>query len=198
MNIYIITYEGMAIHGISLMAYLLAERNVNIVYLGSSLDVVKSKEEMWIKPTLAIEDFDLAKCDALIVPGGLPSGFSSLPWLGDLLKSAREKGILIGSICASAQTLAVHGLLKNCNYTSSYDFSGIPGAEGSTNTKKIVERDGQIITARGQGFLEFMLEIMRALRICDEREVRWLYKRYRPGRRTIKWKLKPYIESQWK
>jgi len=198
MNVYLVTYEGIAVHGVTLLAYLLSERGVSVHYVGTDLTPVKSKEGLQIIPTISIEQLDLNACDALIVPGGLPHGFSALGWLGQLLRDANSRGILVGAICAATQTLAVHGLLAGRLYTSSFALSDLPQAAGSRNTKALAQRDGNIVTARGQAFLEFAVTILQALNLCSNREARLLLHRYRPSGKKIPWGLKPYIESQWK
>ena len=198
MNVYFVTYEGVAVHGIALLSYLLMERGASVHYLGDTHSYIRSKEGMLITPNVSIDQFDVNACDALIVPGGRPEGFTSIDWLGDLLRTACTKNVLIGAICAATQTLAVHGLLEGKQYTSSFNLSVIPEAHDSHNTKAVVQRDGNIITARGQGFLEFAVEVLCTLELCDKIEKNSLLKRYRPKGRKMPWKLKPYIECQWK
>ena len=195
MNIYLVTYEGIAVHGIALLGYLLAERGISMHYLGSDLNPVKAKEGMLLIPTVTIDRFDLDRCDALIVPGGLPEGFNNIPWLGELMRAANEKGIVVGAMCAATQTLAVHGLLKGKCYTSSFDLA-IAGAEGCRNMKTFAYRDGNVISGRGQGFLDFAVLVLQALGLCDDREAKQIMKRYAPLVRKAPWGLKPFEKDQ--
>lgn len=120
----------------------------------------------------------------------------NIPWLERGLAAINREGKFIGSICAATRVVAELGFLRGRQYTSPMDFSVLPQAAGSKNIKTVVVQDGNLLTARGQGFTEFALSALKMLACTDEEELGRLHRRYRPSSKRIRWDLIKYERIQ--
>ena len=108
-------------------------------------------------------------CDCLILPGGMP-GADNLRMhtaLCEVIKSQVQRGAYVAAICAApAVVLGTCGLLKDKKATT---YPGFENKEdGAIYTKRGVEADGNIITAKAPGFtFEFAFTIVEALKGID-------------------------------
>lgn len=108
---------------------------------------------------------DFSNAEAVILPGGMPgsSNLDASPMVADCLNIAANKGAVLAAICAAPLVLGHKGLLQGKKATC------FPGFEeelyGAVHTGKPVEKDGNIITARGAGVaLDFALTLVAELK----------------------------------
>jgi len=110
------------------------------------------------------QDLDFGDVEAVVLPGGLPgaTNLDESPLVARCLAAAKERGAILGAICAAPLVLGHKGLLRGKRATCFPGFEGeLLGAE---YTGAPVERDGQVITARGAGVaLDFALTLVEAL-----------------------------------
>ena len=111
------------------------------------------------------EDLDFSDVDCVVLPGGMPgtTNLDASPMVEICLMKAAEKKALISAICAAPSVLGHKGLLKGKKATC------FPGFEedllGALHTGAPVEKDGNIITARGAGVaLDFALALVAELK----------------------------------
>ena len=111
------------------------------------------------------EDLDFSDVDCVVLPGGMPgtTNLDASPMVEACLMKAAEKNALIAAICAAPSVLGHKGLLKGKKATC------FPGFEedllGALHTGAPVEKDGNIITARGAGVaLDFALALVAELK----------------------------------
>jgi len=119
------------------------------------------------------ETFDTAKFDnafAVILPGGLPgaTNLRDSAKLRDIIQKFNAQGKLLCAICAAPTVLAAAGV------TDGRTVTGYPGCEDLAGTPvkftgKMLEHDGNLITAKGPGvtFL-FAAEIARAFGVAEQ------------------------------
>ena len=107
----------------------------------------------------------LEDADAVILPGGMPGtlNLEADAAVISAVKYCAENGKLIGAICAAPSILGHLGLLKGKHATAFPGFE--KDLEGYLPRKDgFVERDGNIITARGMGVAtDFGLELLSAI-----------------------------------
>lgn len=111
------------------------------------------------------EEADFSVIDALILPGGIPGSnhLNTCTRLKELIMTASKKDVLLCAVCAAPMVLGGLGLLKGKKATCFPYFE--PTMTGAIPTDEGVEQDGNIITAKGPGFVfEFGLRILRNLR----------------------------------
>lgn len=111
-----------------------------------------------VKEALAFEDVE-----GIIIPGGWND--EQRPELTELIQKLYRQGKLTAAICAGPQYLARAGILSGHKYTTTLNaehFSG-KGAEDVFPRENYVEsgivRDGNVITAKDSGFVDFAVEI---------------------------------------
>ena len=102
--------------------------------------------------------------EAVVLPGGMPGtlNLEKSEKVNEFIDRASKDGKLICAICAAPSVLGHKNLLRGKTATC------FPGFEkdlyGAVATGAPVERDGNIITARGMGVaLEFGLKTVEAL-----------------------------------
>lgn len=139
-------------------------RRVNVVVNTVSITdkkQVKGAHEIVVMADKTIDELNnLEDYTTVVIPGGMP-GASNLrdnEKVINIIKEIYEKQKLIAAICAGPIVLHRAGIINGKKITS------FPGLEeqltGSVYTGKDVERDGNIITARGPYFaVDFALEI---------------------------------------
>jgi protein deglycase len=110
------------------------------------------------------EEMNYNEADMLVLPGGMPGSknLDEHEGLKAKLMEASKHGKLLGAICAAPMVLGHLDLLKGKKATC------YPGTEpdliGATCTYKGVEKDGNVITAKGAGVsVQFGLALTEAL-----------------------------------
>ncbi len=112
-----------------------------------------------------IEDISAEEYDGVIVPGGMPGSenISKNKPAIELIKTMKEKGNLVGAICAApAVVLARHGFANGKRITCYPSDNFKSQLSSAVYTGADVEVDGNIITADGiKSAMKF------AITICD-------------------------------
>lgn len=127
--------------------------------------------------TIAATPEDFA---ALILIGGTS-------WFGEearsvlpLLQTAVERRVAIGAICDASLFLAANGFLNTVAHTgaelAAMKAKGGPAYTGESRYKaQQCVRDGNIITARPTGYVEFAREVLAALGVASEEKLNEFY-----------------------
>jgi len=136
----------------------------------------RSMENLWTVVDMDVMDLDPGKVDLLIVPGGHPSDIVNHPPLKDKVasflgkvKEIDQRGGKLAAICGGPQWLAYAGVLDGRRCTHSLDSPG-PGFEKAIFTNECLTVDGNIITAQGQAYAEFAVEMGRQTGIYKNEE----------------------------
>ena len=114
-------------------------------------------------------EIDAEGADLLLLPGGMPGATNLLDCrpLHRLLTTHHQNGKLLGAICAAPMVLGALGLLQGKRATCYPGFEAY--LEGAEVTGAMVERDGQIVTAKGPGAaMEFAFALVEMLLGTDK------------------------------
>lgn len=118
-----------------------------------------------------------------------PADFSALAliggtnWFGNegektfpLIQAAIQNNLLVGAICDASIFLAAHGFLNNVKHTSASLLemkekagAAYAGEENFRDEQSV--RDGNIITAKPTGYLEFARDFLNALNVSTEDKI---------------------------
>ncbi|WP_246017687.1 DJ-1/PfpI family protein [Mesobacillus subterraneus] len=121
-----------------------------------------------------VSETDFEEIDSLILPGCMDiMALADMNHYVQFIKELAEKGSVIASISSSPLLLAKAGLLKGKKFTVGLTDEAIKESgvfELNNLSNDLVVRDGNIITARGSGFIRFGSCIGDALKLdFDER-----------------------------
>lgn len=150
-----------------------ADIEVNLCSIAGDNTIIGSHNIKIITDTV-FKDINIDEYDSVVIPGGLPGAYN-LRDSSDVvlaLKTFNEKGRLCAAICAGPIVLAKAGIIKGINVTSypAEDFINPIIDSGAIYSDKIVEKDKNIITARGPATtMYFALEILESLLGRDKR-----------------------------
>ena len=133
--------------------------------VGVTGDEVQSSNGVNVKADCSLSQISFEEMEGAILPGGMP-GTVNLGNCQDVINAVAycaENNILIGAICAAPSILGQMGLLKGKRATA---FPGFEDSlKGAANIGGFVEKDGNIITAKGMGVAtEFGLELLAAVK----------------------------------
>ena len=142
----------------------LSRGGVEVVIAGLQAGAIEGKYRINVVPDIAIDDIELEKYDAVILPGGYP-GYANLgadSRVLDSVKKAFEIGVFVAAICGAPSVLAKAGILKGKKATI------YPGMEaeliGAKPSNERVVVDGTVVTSQGPGTaLEFGVKLVEIL-----------------------------------
>ncbi|MCJ7625902.1 MAG: DJ-1/PfpI family protein, partial [Anaerolineaceae bacterium] len=140
----------------------------------------RSEEKQRFCVDQTIEDVDVDSIDLLVIPGGDPVPLVENQELKCFIEKLVSKNKKVGGICGGASLLAGLGILKGkkcTGMTSGVEPSDRPNVNSEYNyyTESIVSEehvvvDGNIITAQGQAYVEFAVELARQMGIYNENQ----------------------------
>lgn len=177
-KILVFLYDDMADFEITFVTHLLgADLGKEIITIGYEDKLIRSKSGIIYKPAKLIKDVLQEEVEGLIIPGGWNGEIR--PELLELIQNLNTKGILLGSICAGPRFLAKAGVLENVKYTTSIVnwtemhmkqfMEGDPFPRQNFVLDRVI-RDRNIITAQGNAFVDFAIEIADWFGAFDDEE----------------------------
>jgi 4-methyl-5(b-hydroxyethyl)-thiazole monophosphate biosynthesis len=129
---------------------------------------VPGAHDIYVVVDELFEEADYSDADILILPGGMPGtdNLNANESLKEVLKKHYNAGKWVAAICAAPLVFGGLGFLKGRRATCYPGFE--PALEGAVVTGEVVEIDGNVITAKGPGFVfDFGLAIVEALQGKD-------------------------------
>lgn len=158
-------YEDMVDFEMTLACHLVDKEIVPIAY---EIKVIKSKSGMCYYPMSTVKEaLEYADVDGLIIPGGYND--EQRDELTELINKLNDQGKLLSAICAGPQYLARAGILEGKKYTTTLtedklrEYFPIVSKDPfprDTYINENVVRDTNIITAVGNAFVDFSIEIL--------------------------------------
>lgn len=158
-------YEGMVDFEMTLACHLIDKEIVPIAY---EIKIIKSKSGMGYYPMATVKEaLEYTDVDGLIIPGG--HNDEQKNELTELINKLNSQGKLLAAICAGPQYLARAGILEGRKYTTTLTEDGLkkyfpkvlkdPFPRDTFINENVV-RDTNIITAVGNAFVDFSIEIL--------------------------------------
>jgi len=184
MKAYVLYYDGFAEFEIVIACGNLAHKSDIIPIALENREYISEEKQIFI-PKLTVDEVKPDDIDCLIIPGGNINTIKDNQTLKDLLHALDSKNKLIAGICGGAMLLGYLGLLKGKRFN--YGAAGFELKEeeysvyfsDAIRIHEDVVLDGNILTAQGQAFIEFGIEIAQYLGIYEneqerERDYKWL------------------------
>ena len=163
MKSYVLLYDGFVQFEIILSLLLLKDKS-EIHTFAVDERVVPSHERIKAMADLTLDDVEPNDVDLLIIPGGEPGTYKDCEDINNLLREIHKRRKPIAAICGGPEFLANAGILKDKRITHGHDPEyALKVFTDCTIVDEDVVVDGNIITARGQAYAEFAVEICRQL-----------------------------------
>lgn len=167
MKTYVLIYEDFAHFEVILASYLLKTKG-EIITVGINKDVVISTEGYKIVPDIIIDNVVINDVDVLIIPGGDPNKLYEYDGVYKLISKIYEKNKIIGAVCVGPIHLAKASVLNGKKYTTSLDVSEYNEFDSSKYVDENVVVDGNIITAKASGYVDFAIEMGKVMDIYED------------------------------
>ena len=120
-----------------------------------------------------IKDIDIQTIDLFVIPGGEPAPLVENLELKSFVESLVTQNRKVAGICGGASLLAGLGVLKGKKCTGlsagkNPSLSSYKYFSESYFLDDHVVVDGNIITAQGQAYVEFAIELARQMSLCEK------------------------------
>jgi putative intracellular protease/amidase len=173
MNIALLYYDGFSEFEIAIMALLFKRHNLIAIALENR--EYRSEENQRYCFDQLVRDVNVDNIDLLVIPGGEPALLVGSQELKCFIEQLLARNKKVAGICGGAAVLAGQGFLKGRKCTGL--ASGVaPGSRyepyfsGSTLSEQHVIVDENIITAQGQAYVEFAVELARQMGLYTNQE----------------------------
>jgi putative intracellular protease/amidase len=173
MRVALFYYDGFSEFEIALVGLFFKKHDLVTVALENR--EYKSEECQRFIADKTIKEVEAEKVDLLVIPGGSPAPLINNNELKSFIEFLLSNKKKVAGICGGASLLAGLGVLKGKRCTgmssgkdpsqSSYQYYS-----DSTFLDDHVVVDGNIITAQGQAYVEFAVELARQLNLCKNEE----------------------------
>ena len=135
-----------------------------------------------------LHDYDLqsvpSEYDALILIGGMSWHNENAMQIKPLIDACIKKDKVLGAICDACRFLGSVGALNNAKHTAN-DLNELKQYSAYTNEQGFIHRqavsDNKIITANGTATLEFAQEILKALSVASDEQIKGWYDFHKLG-----------------
>ena len=135
-----------------------------------------------------LPDYDIqsvpSEYDALILIGGMSWHNENAMQIKPLIDACIKKDKVLGAICDACRFLGSVGALNNAKHTAN-DLNELKQYTVYTNEQDFIHRqavsDNKIITANGTATLEFAREILKALSIASDEQIKGWYDFHKLG-----------------
>lgn len=169
-NVVAILYPGCIFFKIALAVELLADK-YQIYYATPDGSDHKASNGSLLRAHSNYEQIDLENCRGILVPGGDPRSIKDNKSIDAVLQLANSKCILLSAICAGPSILAKASVLKGKRIAHGFNseqlkFLKLYFEEVILTDEKFI-CDGNIITAKPEGHIDFAVEIACRLGAAD-------------------------------
>ena len=149
----VLLYPGCCIYEIVILTYFLKCTGSDVVYCSVDGGAIEAMEGYSVNADCCLNDVKLCKLRSFIIPGGDAAQIEQ-DVVFKMLCKLNGRNIWIGAICAGVDVLEKAGILKGRRFTRNADADCI--------------RDGNIITARANAYVDFAIEMGKALELFED------------------------------
>lgn len=141
-------YNTACFYEIVILNYFLSVSDCDMVFCSLDGQAIKTMEGFTVNVDMPLKDVDKDQIRSFIVPGGYISAIDREE-VHTYLRDLKERGVVIGGICAGVDVLDHAGILRDVKSTHSTDEDTVS--------------DKNIITARANGYVDFAIEVAKRL-----------------------------------
>ncbi|MFT4413794.1 DJ-1/PfpI family protein [Fredinandcohnia humi] len=170
----VLLYPQFSEYELTVALSILMQGNKPIVTVGTDKLPIKGESGLTCLVDTTIEEIEIEEIDSLLLPGCMDiSTLVDEQRLFDFIRNVVSKDTVVASISSSPFLLAKAGLLQDKKYTvglTSEDMDQLGVFDKRNYSDELVVQDGNLITARGRGFVPFGICFGKALHLeFDER-----------------------------
>ena len=173
MKIALFYYDGFSEFEVALIGLSFKEQDVIAIALENR--EYRSEECQRFVVDKVIKEVDVQTIDLFVIPGGEPAPLVDNLELKNFVENLLAQNKKVAGICGGASLLAGLGILKGKKCTGmvsgknpsrpSYQYF----SEAIFSDEHVVV-DGNIITAQGQAYVEFAVELARQMDLCEKED----------------------------
>lgn len=149
----VLLYDDCCIFEIVILNYFLKMTGGELVFCSLRGRTVKATEGYSLNADISLEEVDVSNVRSFIVPGGEIANIDDTAVM-DIIKRLHKEHVLIGGICAGVDILDKAGILKDIRSTILEEADCV--------------RDGNVITARANAYVDFAIEAAEALDLFED------------------------------
>lgn len=161
-------YETFVQFEVVLTNYLMKTKS-EIITVGLDNKEVTSWEGFKTVPHMTIDEVNPVDVDLFVLPGGEPDRLFNSEKLDKLLSELYNKEKVLAAICAAPVHLARAGILEKHNFTTTLPVNEFKSFNKDKYLDKNVVVDGNIITAKAAGYVDFALAIGKKMNIFKDK-----------------------------
>ncbi len=170
----VLLYPQFSEYELTVALSILMQGKKPVVTVGLNKQSIKGESGLSCVADATVDEINFEEIDSLLLPGCMDiMSLYDEERLFDFIKQVTTKETVIASISSSPFLLAKAGVLRGKKYTVGMTKENIEKSgvfEIENYSEDIVVQDGNIITARGRGFVRFGYYFGRALNLeFDER-----------------------------
>jgi putative intracellular protease/amidase len=170
MNVYMLLYNGFVEFEIAPLLMLLKDKALLHTF---SVDekIVTSYSGLRVEAEVLLADVEPSNVDLLVIPGGEPKVYRDRRDIQEFIQMVNMNERPIAAICGGPEFLAQAGILRGLRIAHGHDPEYASQVfKDSIITEEDVIVEGTIITARGQAYVEFAVEIGRHIGLFETEE----------------------------
>ena len=153
--------------------------------VGFSPRTITTMAGLKVVPDLALDEVKAENSALLILPGGDMWQEQAQAAVESLLRRFHEREVPVAAICGATLEIARAGLTRGSRHTSNaltYLQSMVPDyRDEAFYVDELAVSDRGIVTASGLGSVEFAREILRVLKLYDDKDLRTWYDMFKNG-----------------
>ncbi|MFE8701977.1 DJ-1/PfpI family protein [Cytobacillus sp. FJAT-54145] len=166
MKIHVLVYDQFANFEVMLVGWM-KSNNVELETVSLEQDYVTNVEGFKVLADKRLAEVNPNEVELLLIPGGNTPSILGNENLKQFIKEVNANGNVIGAICYGPTLLGEAGILENKQFTTSVgsDEELFAIFKGGQFTNDDVTVDGNIITAKGNAYVEFALEVCKKMEL---------------------------------
>jgi len=170
----ILLYPQFSEYELSVALSILMQGKKSVITASLDKSPIKGESGLTCISDTTMDDLNWDEIDSLLLPGCMDiNALQNKEKYTEFIKEASKRDLVIASISSSPMLLAEAGVLVGRKYTIGLmkEFMEESGVfEMENYSDELVVQDGNIITARGRGFIQFGCCLGKALNLeFDER-----------------------------
>lgn len=155
----VLLYPQFSEYELTVALSILMQGNKEIITVGINRGPIRGESGLTCIPDMSVDEVNKEEIDSLLLPGCMDvETLINEQKLFDFIKNVTNETTIIASISSSPFLLAKAGVLKGKKYTVGLPEEVLPQLEVfevDNYSRELVVQDGNLITARGSGFIPF-------------------------------------------